>query len=88
MNQLRRIPTGELPRVRDVATGELRTATAAELLNFGIVHRVEEIYDVAHVDGTPEPEWGVKLIEGPARYAGLPPRLAAIVEPVRFAGER
>jgi hypothetical protein len=87
VNQLRRIPRTDLPRVRDLETGEEREATSAELLNMGILHRVDDVYDVAHVDGTPEPEWGEKLIEGPGRYQRLPPRLAALVAAIRFAGE-
>lgn len=65
MNHFRRIPEDELPLVRDTASDELRPARSdRELANFGLVALGGDLYDCAHVDGTPEPDWGVKLVEG------------------------
>lgn len=90
MNHLRRIPPDELPTVFDYALGERRAANEGELLNFGLIPIGGDFYDVAHVDGTPEPIWGVKVIEGPPeiRYGKLPePIRARVRTDNRFFGE-
>lgn len=73
-HHLRRIHPDELPQVRDDETLALRPATPAELLNFGLVPLGADLYDAAHVDGDPEPPWGVRVIAGPraVRYGRLP----------------
>jgi hypothetical protein len=69
MYQIRRIKPDSIPTILDSETDEERPRTETELLQLGIVSLgYDDLYDVAHMDGTPEPPWGRKISEGFDRY--------------------